>query len=319
MQKSHYDEADAAFAGLEEARRRTEAEYSRGLLDDLAKAEQKAAGLRQDVIKAEQRTSLLRLTAQEDAVVQQLAVYSIGGVVTPAQTLMVLVPSSSGLEIEAMVSNRDIGFIRAGQEAAIKIDTFSFTRYGLRKGEVLSVSHDAIVRTKPPDRNGDAGAGTETSSSEPKGQELIYSARISLDSKQMQVDDRLVNLAPGMAVTVEIKNGSRRSSTICSRRCCATARRACASGEIGTVRPGGHPAPLGGFGCEPRSVAIHGPVRPRRLPKPPHALSPHPVTICDIIITLKCQFDNVRGAADAIGMAGAVRSPGVVVGSADHC
>ena len=61
-------------------------------------------GLRQDVIKAEQRTSLLRLTAQEDAVVQQLAVYSIGGVVTPAQTLMVLVPSSSGIEIEAMVS-----------------------------------------------------------------------------------------------------------------------------------------------------------------------------------------------------------------------
>ena len=75
---------------------------------------------------------------------------------------------------------------------------------------MLSVSHDAIVRTKPPDKNGDAGAGTETSSSEPKGQELIYSARISLDSKQMQVDDRLVNLAPGMAVTVEIKNGSRR-------------------------------------------------------------------------------------------------------------
>ena len=209
VQKSHYGEVDAAFAGLEETRRRTEAEYSRGLLDDLAKAEQKAAGLRQDVIKAEQRTSLLRLTAQEDAVVQQLAVYSIGGVVTPAQTLMVLVPSSSGIEIEAMVSNRDIGFIRAGQEAAIKIDTFNFTRYGLRKGEVLSVSHDAIVRTKPPDKNGDAGAGTETSSSEPKGQELIYSARISLDSKQMQVDDRFVNLAPGMAVTVEIKNGSR--------------------------------------------------------------------------------------------------------------
>ena len=64
--------------------------------------------------------------------------------------------------------------------------------------------------TKPPDKNGDAGAGTETSSSEPKGQELIYAARISLDRKQMQVDEQLVNLAPGMAVTVEIKTGSRR-------------------------------------------------------------------------------------------------------------
>ena len=210
VQKSRYDEVDAALGGFEETRLRTEAEYDRGLLDDLAKAEQKAAGLRQDVIKAEQRTSLLRLTAQEDGVVQQLAVHSVGGVVTPAQTLMMLVPSTSRLEIEAMVSNRDIGFVRPGQQAAIKLDTFSFTRYGLRHGEVLSISQDAITRDKPADKNGDKGAGTETSSSEPKGQELVYSARISLDRPQMQIDDRLVNLAPGMAVTVEIKTGSRR-------------------------------------------------------------------------------------------------------------
>jgi hemolysin D len=80
----------------------------------------------------------------------------------------------------------------------------------LRHGEVLSVSQDAITRDKPADKNGDKGASTETSSSEPKGQELVYSARISLDRTQMQVDDKLVNLAPGMAVTVEIKTGSRR-------------------------------------------------------------------------------------------------------------
>jgi membrane fusion protein, hemolysin D len=210
VQKSRYTEVDAALAGLDETRLRTEAEYNRILLDDLAKAEQKAAGLRQDVIKAEERTSLLRLTAQEDGVVQQLAVHSVGGVVTPAQTLMMLVPSTSRLEIEAMVPNRDIGFVRPGQRAAIKLDTFSFTRYGLRHGEVLSVSQDAITRDKPADKNGDKGASTETSSSEPKGQELVYSARISLDRTQMQVDDKLVNLAPGMAVTVEIKTGSRR-------------------------------------------------------------------------------------------------------------
>jgi hemolysin D len=210
VQKSRHEEVEAALAGLEETRLRTQAEFDRGLFDDLAKAEQKAAGLRQDVIKAQQRTSLLRLTAQEGGVVQQLAVHSIGGVVTPAQTLMVLVPSTSRLEIEAMVSNRDIGFIRPGQEVAVKVDTFNFTRYGLRKGDVLSVSKDAITRDKPVDKNGDKGVGAEASSSEPKGQELVYSARISLDRPQMQVDDQLVNLAPGMAVTVEIKTGSRR-------------------------------------------------------------------------------------------------------------
>ncbi len=210
VQKSRYDEVAAALSGLEETRLRTQAEYERNLFDELAKAEQKAAGLLHDVSKAKQRTSLLRLTAQEDGVVQQLAVHSIGGVVTPAQTLMVLVPSTSKLEIEAMVSNRDIGFVVPGQTAAIKLDTFNFTRYGLRKGEVLSVSQDAITRDKPVDKNGNKGEGSETSSSEPKGQELVYSARIALDSPDMQVDDRLVRLSPGMAVTVEIKTGSRR-------------------------------------------------------------------------------------------------------------
>ena len=76
------------IAALEETRIKTVAEYERGLFDDLAKAEQKAAGLAQDVIKAEQRTSLQNLTAPVDGVVQQLAMHTIGGVVTPAQALM---------------------------------------------------------------------------------------------------------------------------------------------------------------------------------------------------------------------------------------
>jgi hemolysin D len=186
------------------------AEYKRGLFDDLAKADQKAAGLAQDVIKAEQRTSLQTLTAPVDGVVQQLAIYTIGGVVTPAQALMVIVPAETHLEIEAMILNRDVGFVEVGQNAAIKVDTFSFTRYGLLHGKVLTVSHDAITRDKPQERLVDKPQGAEMSSSEPKGQELNYAARISLDRTQMQVEDKTINLSPGMAVTVEIKTGSRR-------------------------------------------------------------------------------------------------------------
>jgi hemolysin D len=131
-------------------------------------------------------------------------------VVTPAQALLAVVPDDSHLEIEAMVSNRDIGFVRVGQDAEVKIDTFSFTRYGLIHGRVLSVSQDAITRDKPPDnRSGDRAPGAETSTSEPKGQELLYAARISLDRTQMQIEDNMVNLSPGMAVTVEFKTGSR--------------------------------------------------------------------------------------------------------------
>ena len=95
------------------------------------------------------------LTAPVDGVVQQLAVHTVGGVVTPAQALAVLVPIDSHLEIEAMVSNRDVGFVHAGQEAEIKIDTFSFTRYGLLQGKVLNVSQDAITHDKPQDKADD--------------------------------------------------------------------------------------------------------------------------------------------------------------------
>jgi hemolysin D len=109
-----------------------------------------------------------------------------------------------------MVPNRDIGFVEAGQEAAIKIDTFSFTRYGLLHGKVLKISQDAIARDKPQDKSTDKSPGVEQAGSEPKGQELVYAARVSLDRTQMQVENKLVNLSPGMAVTVEIKTGSRR-------------------------------------------------------------------------------------------------------------
>ena len=209
VQESRLSESDSAIAALQETRSKTVAEYERGLLDDLAKAEQKAAGLIQDVTKAEQRTSLQKLTASVDGVVQQLDIHTIGGVVTPAQRLMVIVPAESRLEIEAMISNRDVGFVEVGQEAAIKVDTFSFTRYGLLHGTVLTVSNDAIQRDRPQDKQPDKPQTAEAGSSEPKGQELVYAARVSLDRARMQVEDKTVNLSPGMAVTVEIKTGSR--------------------------------------------------------------------------------------------------------------
>src|SRR5215510_1909971 len=209
VQKSHLQEAEAAAAAIRETRRQAEAEYRRTLSDELTKAEQKANGLAQVLIKAEQKTRLQLLTAPVDGVVQQLAIHTVGGVVTPAQSLLLVVPSDSHLEIEAMVSDRDIGFVHAGQVAEIKIDTFNCTRYGLLHGEVLSVSQDAVIRDRKQDRPDNRAAGASNESSEPQGQELSYTARISLDRTRMLIDDRMVNLSPGMATTVEIKTGSR--------------------------------------------------------------------------------------------------------------
>jgi hemolysin D len=81
--------------------------------------------------------------------------------------------------------------------------------HGLLHGQVLSVSQDAVIRDRQQDRSNDRNLGTQSETSEPKGQELSYSARISLDRAKMQIDDKVVNLSPGVAVTAEIKTGSR--------------------------------------------------------------------------------------------------------------
>jgi len=144
-------------------------------------------------------------------VVQQLAVHTVGGVVTPAQPLLVLVPQDSHLEIEAMVSNRDVGFVEPGQEAEIKVATFNFTRYGLLHGNVLSVSPDAVGRDDPQGQTKDKSPqGTQDTKPASDDQGPVYAARISLERTQMQIEDKPVNLSPGMSVTAEIRTGERR-------------------------------------------------------------------------------------------------------------
>jgi hemolysin D len=180
--KASIQEADKQRAELLASSQRT-------ALDRLHDSEQKLAGYRQALIKARQRAQLLRLTAPVDGVVQQLAVHTVGGVVTPAQPLMIVVPAGQALEIEAFIENKDIGFVNPGQEAEIKIETFPYTKYGALHGETTQVSTDAI-------------------NDEKRG--LIYSSKVKLPRTTMQVENKTVNLSPGMAVTVEIKTGQRR-------------------------------------------------------------------------------------------------------------
>lgn len=211
VQKGRLIEATAGEESLKQQRQQTEAEFRQKTLDELSQDQEKAESLQQQLVQATQKYQLQTLKAPVDGTVQQLAVHTEGGVVTPAQALLAIVPADSKLEIEAMVSNRDIGFVHEGQEVEIKVDTFNFTKYGFIHGKVLSVSHDAITRQNPASPSGSSQpTGAETDSSEPKGQELVYAARVSLDRTQMQVDGHAESLSPGMAVTVEIKTGSQR-------------------------------------------------------------------------------------------------------------
>ena len=179
-------------ASINEARAQLQslqAGFRKDQLDQLAETRRRVKVLKQEQIKVTRRTRLQRLTAPVNGVVQQLAVHTVGGVVTPAQELMKIVPESESLEVEAWILNKDIGFVQEGQPAEVKIETFPFTRYGTIDATVTDVSSDAIT-------------------DEQKG--LVYAGRVLMKQASIRVGKKRVNLSPGMAVTVEVKTGTRR-------------------------------------------------------------------------------------------------------------
>ncbi|CAG4919327.1 HlyD family efflux transporter periplasmic adaptor subunit [Paraburkholderia gardini] len=143
-QKSRTDEIRAVIFAGRRQRDELTATTRRQTLDNLNAAIQKAAEFREEFAKADARDRVMTLVAPVDGAVQQLVVHTVGGVVTAAQPLMVIVPNDRPVEIEAFLENKDVGFVQAGQRAAAKIETFLYTRYGTLPAEVVSVSHDAI-------------------------------------------------------------------------------------------------------------------------------------------------------------------------------
>lgn len=188
-QRSRLDEIEAALREVRGQRQEITAETRRITLDSISDGQQKRAALEQEYLKADSRGRLMQLTSPVDGTVQQLAVHTIGGVVTPAQPLMVIVPKDNPLEVEAFIENKDIGFVKPNQDAEIKVETFQYTKYGTIHAKVTSVSHDAI-------------------NDEKRG--LIYSTRVKMAKSTILVDGTEVNLSPGMAVSTEIKTGKRR-------------------------------------------------------------------------------------------------------------
>lgn len=189
VQQARVIELGASQREAEQRRESVIAQTRRAMLDLQHESEQKAAGLAQELLKAEQRDRLTRLTAPVDGTVQQLAIHTNGGVVTEAQPLMVIVPKDQPVEVEAMLENKDIGFVRPGQDVEIKIETFTFTKYGVVHGRVISVSDDAIEDEK-------------------RG--LLYSMRIQLGQNHIRVGGADVPLTPGMAVSAEVKTDKRK-------------------------------------------------------------------------------------------------------------
>ena len=216
-QIEHGGEARANLASLTRQFQAQQADYANAVQQDLADAEQKLSENEAQYRAAAHEADDMVLRAPVTGTVQQVSVHSEHGVVTPAERLMVVVPDARTLVVEAMVANRDIGFVHAGQAVKVKVAAFDFTRYGLIPGHVVSLSRDAADDTARDTQDQAPGAGNgspqHAAGSEPDldgGQGGGYVARIALDRDTVAIEHRRATLEPGMSVTAEILTGKRR-------------------------------------------------------------------------------------------------------------
>lgn len=165
------------------------AQTSGRLLSEIAEYTSQVTSLSEELNKARDIDNKHTLYAPISGQVQELAVNTVGGVVTDAQQLMLIVPDEEKLEVEVFLENKDIGFVQEGMAAEVKIHTFPFTKYGVIEAVVSNVSDDAVVDEK-------------------RG--LIYRMQLLLDKSSIAVGSRQVKLKPGMSVTAEVQTGYRR-------------------------------------------------------------------------------------------------------------
>jgi hemolysin D len=206
-------ETDAAMHSLESKIVEAGTQFIATQAQKLADVERERDKLEQDLVKAQMKRDLTRLTAPIAGTVQQLAATTIGQVVASGQSLLTIVPFEGPMEIEAMIANRDIGFVKPGQEAVIKVEAFPFTRYGTIDAIVAKVSRDAVDERYATNLSDAASTAKPEGASGQSSQapSLVFPATLTFTRRTITVGDNEVALVPGMSVTVEIKTGQRRA------------------------------------------------------------------------------------------------------------
>jgi len=201
---------DATISGLDQKIIATEADIRGKAMEELGKARDRIHAADESLAKAVRRAELQTLRAPIGGTVQQMHLANVGAVVTPAQQLLSVVPNGDSVEVEAVLENRDIGFVAAGQPVELKIDAFPFTRYGLLRGTVISVDRDA--EATPVNQSAAQGSqrAADTTDQVEASERLRYTVHIALENTTLDVDGRNATLLPGMSVKAEILTGKRR-------------------------------------------------------------------------------------------------------------
>jgi len=207
-------ETDAAIRSVRSEKAKTVSQFIADNENKLADAARKADEARQALAKANARLARTRLYAPTDGVVQQLAVTTVGQVVTTGQQLVVLTPIGGKLQVEALVANLDIGFVKPGQDAVIKVDAFPFTRFGALHGKVVNIASAAMSEQDAKRALANATATANVSPEAPTApgqpESFVFPVTVSLDETAMKIDHATIPLTPGMTVAVEIRTDSRR-------------------------------------------------------------------------------------------------------------
>lgn len=188
VERARRDEAVAQVAALSRELTQLAEEFRSQAAREGAEAEGVVATRGDQVRKAEQRQALQTLSAPVSGTVQEVAVTTLGQIAESGKALVTLVPDGEELVTEVLILNKDIGAVRAGDRAVVKLEAFPFTRYGTLEGVVERISPDSIVD----ERRG-----------------LVFPATVRLAARQPDTARRL-RLSPGMAATAEIVTGRRR-------------------------------------------------------------------------------------------------------------
>lgn len=211
-------EAEAAIPVVDSEIARTRESFATANTQQIASAERQTADLAQQLAKADNDLADMSLRAPADGVVHASALTTVGQSVKAGQQLLQVVPDAAPLEIQAYVLNTDIGFVRQGQTATIKVDTFPYTRYGTIPGVVTVVASDAVTgglalhqqkNGSAPDARGDLSVTNPAV----QASDLVFPVTIVPAKTSIDVDGRAVPLSAGMSVAVEIETERVRAIT----------------------------------------------------------------------------------------------------------
>ena len=206
---------DAAVANLDVLGRDREKAFSNFIADNgqkLAEAQRQADDWREKLIKAKLKSARMSLASPIDGTVYGLSVTTIGQVVGAGDELLRIVPEGARLEIECYLANKDAGFVKVGQTAVVKVESFPFTRYGALPATVERVASDAIPEPEAEQRESDSShpSKDKTFAGAQRTQNLVFPVTLAPGRTMMSIDGVPRPLTPGMAVSVEIATGNRR-------------------------------------------------------------------------------------------------------------